>query len=264
MRRIKGSVSDLPPEKRRRKAAELIRDHYPLVLMYHSVVSQYTGEKYTVSTATVEQNIADLLEDGYSFVFEDAFFQCAPQSVIMTLDDGFANNYTEVFPILKKYNVKASINLIADRISDPEGTYLTKEQICEMEESGLVQFQSHTCSHRSLDRLTPEEVRFELAESKNKLQSILKNKVSVFAYPREDFTEDIARMASEYYDLCYGWAGQMQIDRRFTLPRIEILEGDSDYAYHILCERKIDNYHKILWQFRKNKPRNVYRRVLFS
>ena len=129
MRRIKGSVSDLPPEKRRRKAAELIRDHYPLVLMYHSVVSQYTGEKYTVSTATVEQNIADLLEDGYSFVFEDAFFQCAPQSVIMTLDDGFANNYTEVFPILKKYNVKASINLIADRISDPEGTYLTKEQI---------------------------------------------------------------------------------------------------------------------------------------
>ena len=264
IRCIKGSVSNIRPEKRRQKAADLIRDHFPLVLMYHSVVPEYTGEKYTVSTSTVEQNIVDLLEDGYSFAFEDAFFRCKPQSVILTLDDGFANNYTEVFPLLQKYNVKASINIIADRISDPEGKYLSKEQICEMEESGLIQFQSHTCSHRSLDGLTLEEIRFELAESKQRLQTILKNKVSVFVYPREDFTEDIAYMASEYYDLCYGWAGEMQIDRRYTLPRIEILEGDSDYAYHILCERRIDNYHKTLWQFRKNKSRNVYRRVLFS
>lgn len=261
---IERAIGRLSPEKRREKAADIIRNHYPLVLMYHSVVPQFAGENYTVSTATVEKIIVDLLTDGYSFAFEDAFFRCQPQSVILTFDDGFVNNYTEVFPLLKKYNVKASINMIADRISEPKGEYLNEEQILEMEASGLVQFQSHTCTHRSLDRLTPEEVRYELAESKKKLETLLGRRVSVFAYPREDFTVEIAQMASEYYDLCYGWAGTMQIDQRYTLPRIEILEANSDYAFHVLYEYRIHNYHKVIWSLRKNKPKNVYRRVLFS
>ena len=56
--------------------------------------------------------------------------------------------------------------MVADWVSDPEGEYLTREQIQEMESSGLVQFQSHTCSHRSLDQLTKEEIQYEITESK--------------------------------------------------------------------------------------------------
>lgn len=262
MHSIKNSILRLSPEDRRKKAAEIIRDHYPLVLMYHSVIPVYSGEDYAVSTKTLEQNITDLIADGYTFVFEDEFFHCPPQSVILTFDDGFANNYTEVFPLLRKYRVKASINLVADWVSDPQGEILTKEQIREMELSGLVQFQSHTCSHRSLNLLTPEEVIVEITESKKKLQELLSGKVSVFVYPREDFTEEIARAASEYYDLCYGWNGVMQVDQRYTLPRIEILEGDGDYAYYVLLEKKLKAYHKLVWSLQKNKPRKEYRRVL--
>ncbi len=260
--RIRDSVDRIPCEIRRKKAAEIIRSHHPLVLMYHSVVPHYSGEAYTVSTATVEQNIVDLIEDGYSFAFEDEFFNCSSQSVILTLDDGFTNNYTEVFPLLKKYNVKASINMVADWVSDPEGKYLTREQIQEMESSGLVQFQSHTCSHRSLDQLTKEEIQYEITESKRKLQTILRGEVSVLAYPREDFTEEIARMASEHYGLCYGWNGTMKIDPEYTLPRIEIMESNSDYAYNILLEHRMQNYHRVIWALRKNKPKNEYRRLL--
>ena len=261
--RIKARVDQIPCEIRRKKAAEIIRNHHPLVLMYHSVVPHYSGEAYTVSTATVEQNIVDLIEDGYSFAFEDEFFKCSSQSVILTLDDGFTNNYTEVFPLLKKYNVKASINMVADWVTDPKGEYLTREQIQEMEASGLVQFQSHTCSHRSLNQLTRDEAQYEIVESKRKLQVFLQGCVSVFVYPREDFTEEIARMASEHYDLCYGWNGNMQIDPRYTLPRIEILESNSDYAYNILLEYRMQNYHRVIWALRKNKPKNEYRRLMF-
>lgn len=257
-------IANLSFEKRRKRAARLISNNYPLVLMYHSVVPRYIGEDYSVSTATVEQNIVDLLNDGYSFVFEDEFYLCQPQSVILTFDDGLANNYTEVFPLLKKYNVKASINVIVDKISDPDREYLTEEQILEMKASGLVQFQSHTCSHRSLDQLTPEEVCFELKESKKRLQSLLHEDISVFVYPREDFTEEIAFMASKYYNVCYGWAGVMEIDQCYNLPRIEIFEGDSDYAFHILFEHKLDLYHKLTWFLGKKKSKNVYKRVLFK
>ena len=260
---IRKSIIILPPKVRRKKASRIIRNHYPLVLMYHSVLPHYNNEDYTVSKKSVEQNIIDLIDDGYTFAFEDEFFNCPTQSVILTFDDGFANNYTEVFPLLKKYKAKATINLISDRISDPEGKYLREEQILEMESSGLVQFQSHTCSHRSLDKLTHEEVRYELKESKRKLQELLQRKVDVFVYPREDFTEDIANIASEYYDMCYGWSGEMHVDSRYTLPRIEIVENNSDYAYHTLFEYRMNNYHKVIWSIKKKKPTNTYRRVLF-
>lgn len=261
---IQISIERLPAEKRRKKAAEIIRKNYPLVLMYHSVIPHHSGENYTVSTATLEKNIVELLEDGYNFAFEDAYFDCPPQCVILTLDDGFANNYTEVFPLLQKYNVKASINLIANRISDPEGRYLTKEQIREMEASGLVQFQSHTCSHRSLNQLVLEEAQDEIKESKKKLQCLLNGTVNVLVYPREDFTEDIAKISSKYYDLCYGWGGVMKVDKRYTLPRIEILEGASDYAFQIMYEHRLFLYHKVIWSLRRSKPKNVYRKLLFS
>ena len=262
--RIENRIKKMSSGERREKAAEIIRNHYPLVLMYHSVVPHYAGENYTISTSTLEKNISDLLKDRYSFVFEDSYFQCPQQSVILTFDDGFANNYSEVFPLLKKYNVKASINLIANRISDPKGEYLSEAQIHEMEQSGLVQFQSHTCSHRSLNQLDLEEAAFEIAESKKKLESLVHSPINVFAYPREDFTQEIAEIASTHYDLCYGWAGNMQINKRFTIPRIEVLEENSDYAYHILHEWNLFLYHKVIWALRKTRPQNEYRKLLFA
>ena len=260
---IEDRIKNMSSIERRKKAARIIRNHYPLVLAYHSVVPHYTGEDYTIGTSTLEKNISDLLEDGYAFVFEDSFFQCPHQSVILSFDDGFANNYYEVFPLLKRYRVKASINLIANRISDSKGIYLNEDQIQEMEQSGLVQFQSHTCSHRPLNQLNLEESTFEIVESKKKLEALVRGPVNVLAYPREKCTQEIAEIASAHYDLCYGWAGNMQINKRFTIPRIEILEGDSDYAYNILHERLLFLYHNMMWVFRKTRPQNEYRRLLF-
>ncbi|MGL4252577.1 MAG: polysaccharide deacetylase family protein [Fusobacteriaceae bacterium] len=99
-------------------------------------------------------------------------------SVLITLDDGYYDNYKYVFPLLKKYNMKATIflntaflgeerksdveiknneeaNLVSAKRYLDEGTeiseqYMTWNEIKEMHESGLVDFQAHSHGHRAI------------------------------------------------------------------------------------------------------------------
>ena len=76
--------------------------------------------------------------------------------VIITFDDGYADNYENAYPILKKYGFKATIFLIYD-FTNTYPNYLTWDQIAEMKESGLIRFESHTMTHANLAELTSIE-----------------------------------------------------------------------------------------------------------
>mgnify|MGYP001554006705 CR=1 FL=1 len=92
------------------------------------------------------------------------------KNLMLTFDDGYQDFYHNAFPLLKKYQIKAVVFLIADRlVSDPNRTmpnpvpsydemhinaqngdlssFLSLEQVLEMQASGLVEFGAHTKSH---------------------------------------------------------------------------------------------------------------------
>ncbi len=60
---------------------------------------------------------------------------------------------------------------------------LTVAQIRELSDSGLCCIGSHTVTHPRLDKLTPEEQRYEISTSKNKLEAIVGKQVEHFAFP---------------------------------------------------------------------------------
>jgi peptidoglycan/xylan/chitin deacetylase (PgdA/CDA1 family) len=55
--------------------------------------------------------------------------------------------------------------------------------IKEMQESGLVEFGSHTMNHPNLEKIPLDDAEWEVRESKKQLEDKLKTEICAFAYP---------------------------------------------------------------------------------
>ncbi|MBO5369545.1 MAG: polysaccharide deacetylase family protein [Clostridia bacterium] len=137
------------------------------VLMYHGFCENKKESTYVLDAKSFEEDIIYLKENGFEFVSTADLINYSehraplPQKCVMiTFDDGYLNNYTYAFPIIKKYNVKTVISPIAywsdfnTENPDPNPSYanMTWEQVKEMSQSGLVEFQNHSYNMHSTDK----------------------------------------------------------------------------------------------------------------
>ncbi len=164
-----------------------------VVLMYHHIAPAPAPEDeqfpFTITPQMFEKQLQFLKQHNYTPISEHDLYRasrtgekvrtCHP--VLLTFDDGYEDNYTYLYPLLKKYQANALIFLVTKRIGTPG--YLTWEQIKEMKNSGRVAFGSHTCSHRRLRSLSDEEIRQEITQSKQILEAQLHGQVISFCYP---------------------------------------------------------------------------------
>jgi peptidoglycan/xylan/chitin deacetylase (PgdA/CDA1 family) len=213
------------------------------VLMYHCISDAVWGQPgLFVSPAEFDAQLYFLRDNGYTTVtFEDFPLPASIQKpVIITLDDGYRDNYTELFPLLKKHTVRVSVFLITDRI-DSNFRYLTEGMILEMDASGLVSFQSHSVNHSRLTEITPAEAEEELLRSKEYIQTLLGKAPVAFAYPHGAYDEKTASIAARHYDYLLttrfgAWSEQSD---PLEIRRINILPGTAaeDFA-KLLGERE--------------------------
>ena len=163
-----------------------------VALMYHHIgtLTDPNDEQFpfTITPQLFEKQLLFLKQNGYHLAAEHDIVHARQtghthieKPVLLTFDDGYADNYTQLFPLLKKYQAPALIFLVTDRIGTPG--YLTWEQVRQMQASGLVAFGSHTCSHRRLRSLSDEEIVKEITQSKQILEEKLGRPVYSFCYP---------------------------------------------------------------------------------
>lgn len=173
------------------------------VLMYHKIGTppkKSKLKKLWVSADAFRKQLAYLRSHKYTPILfsEIKKFEANPATlpakpILITFDDGYANNFEEAFPILKDFGMKGNIFLVFETIgkdniwhepeAEPRIPMLNKGQILEMQESGLVEFGSHTMRHRNLDRAELHDVVWEATESKKRLEELLGREVTAFAYP---------------------------------------------------------------------------------
>lgn len=180
------------------------------ILMYHAVSDDMWGiPELFVSPSEMEKQLAYLAENGYDpITFEDIqYIDQYDKPVILTFDDGYDDNYLELFPLLQKYNAKATVFVIANAFE--MNHKLTKEQVKEMSDSGLVSIQSHGMTHHDMNVMGEEELHYELGESKRILTEVTGKEVFVLCYPTGKYSDLTLEIGREYYKFGLKMNGQL-------------------------------------------------------
>jgi peptidoglycan/xylan/chitin deacetylase (PgdA/CDA1 family) len=201
----------------------------PLALMYHLILDQpYSAlESLFVRPSELRGHIEALLEKGYTFIFADEYAYSDQKTVIMSFDDGYIDNYTEMFPIIKEYNVKVTVFMITNYIDGAD--YLSTDMIKEMAASGLVSFQSHTASHPALPSVSDDSMRYEFQTSNERLENLTGRPVRALCYPTGAVDARTVSVVQGYYDFAYTTVSTNTTAGYsvYELPRLRVNRGIS-------------------------------------
>lgn len=210
-----------------------------IVLMYHRVdyVSPNASaleKDLTVSPEEFERQVQHLINGGFQVVrlseIEDAIINRRPFAkpmVAITFDDGYIDNYTRAFPILKRYNVPATIFIVTGTVGTKG--HLSWEQIEEMRRFGI-EFGSHGVRHLDLTRLKLTQLDFELRASKTQIERRLGVEVTAFAYPAGEYNSlVIERVKAAGYRTAWRKSGGAikLTDSQYALPRLRVSGNDT-------------------------------------
>lgn len=223
------------------------------ILMYHHVspVINTEDKTYYVSAEMFADQINTILKKGYTPIslsqLEKAYTQktkLPSHAVMITLDDGWEDNYTYAFPILQKMNVPATIFLSTAHIGQVEGV-LNWSQIDEMHASKLIEFSSHGANHKRLRDLTDEEVLDELTQSKSTIEEKLGKPLLTFCYPYGAFDRRIR-------SLVFKAGYEIDIGTRKGLNNWPWKPSSPLRRAHVLYNESIEDFYNELRKGRKS------------
>lgn len=177
-----------------------------VAIMYHDVTENpFLYSQYSVSRDSLEEDIKEFLKNGYTFLkasqMTESFIdgRAEDKFVALTFDDGYESFYTEIFPLLKKYNVPASFYILTSETD--KYNHLSKSQLKALAESDLVELGAHSHYVHKLGRdgimqlYSGEASKWDAYEdykmSIELLEGIIGKKVTSIAYPNGIYTDDI-------------------------------------------------------------------------
>ena len=222
--------------------------------MYHSI-SEHVGtekhNKWRVKPKDFEKQMNWFYKNNWkSFTISELvkLDEIPEKSFVITFDDGYEDNFTNAFSVLQKYNFKATIYLVPNQtINHWEeknttvlSNLLNEKQILEMQNSGLIEFGSHTLSHVNLSIISDEQLINELRESKKEVENITKKECEAFAYPYGKFDDKIVQAVKNagYKNATVVKRGLFeQNDNIFTIKRIGILGTESFFDFILKISR---------------------------
>lgn len=172
-----------------------------LVLEYHLVDSgpvDAEGLAYTVPPEEFAAQLDVLQREGYTAITMLDYMKARKgkavlpaKPVILTFDDGYEDNYTEMLPILEAHGMKAVVYMVTNDIG--QTGYLTWDELRDMQARGI-EIGSHTANHLPLTQMDPEQREKEVRDSKLLLEWNGISTVYSFSYPNGAYDDSMPEM----------------------------------------------------------------------
>jgi peptidoglycan/xylan/chitin deacetylase (PgdA/CDA1 family) len=119
----------------------------------------------------------------------------------------------------------------ASAAGDGALTTMTKEELVELADGGLIEVGGHTVNHPSLPTLPPAEQRDEIRDGRLQLEQILGRAVTSFCFPHGEYTAESVGMTREagFERTCVSVSAPVHPgEDRFQLPRLRVLNWTGD------------------------------------
>ena len=218
------------------------------VIAFHRIVSDenkkniYPNNKWVGSEKVFDQMMKYIHDNGYETISTEEFYEWyigkreySKKTVLITLDDGFYEDYYIVYPILKKYNLKATSFVVGSRIKETTNDYnvmktnfMGFDVISEIRTNyPNYEIQSHTYNmhyYTSDKKHRIKSMTYE--ELVNDVKSNEKFNFTTLAYPYGDYNDDIKKILEDNnYLVAFRFSPPDYAYRtsdRYAIPRIKI------------------------------------------
>lgn len=176
-------------------------------LCYHEVTPARPKDIFNVPPDQFRSHIRQFREQGCNFIdlqdIEEYVKHNKPlpeKPVLIAFDDGYKDNYTYAFPILKEEHAKASFFIVSHSIGTDNR--MTVSDLKEMVAAGY-KIGSHTVNHEPLTSMSDKQLDYEFKTSRDELQKLLGTKIYCIAYPCGYANDEVMKEAKKYYDFAF-------------------------------------------------------------
>ena len=178
------------------------------ILMYHAIhvmdPSEAANSGLIVDPETFESHLKALKEAGYYTLSPAEAYKALTENVLpenkkvvwLTFDDSLKDFYTQAYPILQKYQMRATNNVITGFVQAGREDILTLDEIKEMKKNGM-SFEDHTVNHPDLSVSSADTQNSELQDSKEYLDRNLSQTTTTVAYPSGRYSETTLQLAEK-------------------------------------------------------------------
>ena len=193
-----------------------------LVLVYHSISTppEPLPSEMDISPARFEQQLRWLKRRRAVGPLVETLSARRPQyrQVAITFDDGFRDNLTVALPLLEQFELPMTLFVTAGFLD--HGDYLSEEELQEIARHPLVTIGAHGLWHRHFNRMTLDDARFELIESREILEQVIGRRVDLMAWPFGECDAALERLSAEcgYRAAWSGWKGANGAYSRWRVP----------------------------------------------
>jgi len=212
-----------------------------IALLYHHIGSSLKDNIHYVAPEDFGIQMAYLFHHKYKIISENELIEFVKKrtplplrSVLLTFDDGYEDNYSQVLPVLEKFGFKAMI-FISPNLINKKG-YLTYKMIKETNKKCFF-YGTHTFTHAHLPNLSRNEAKREILESKTILEEKLNSKINFFAYPYGAYNQMIRELVKEN-----GYLGALTMHRGINTFRVD------PFSLKRMMIKGSDNRHRFVYK----------------
>ncbi len=214
------------------------------ILVYHSIAPTPKKKEstmtlhYRIKPSVFESQMKYLKDNGYNTITFSTLVKSIQDGtklpsndVVLTFDDGWKNQYTYAYPILKKYNYIGTFFIITSYPTGKYPAYMSWDEIISLDKSGM-EIGSHTVHHLNLAKSKNQSIQEEATNSKKVLEEKIGHTIKTFAFPdyAHNQATELAIKNASYAGARVGYGKyKNNIDHIYELTSQEVVNNPNPF-----------------------------------